>query len=140
MSSPAPTRTLPARAPDGWIFRYSHYRNYILFAATSVFMAIACVVLLFGIRALAGGEQAWNDYLAALGSPALLLLNSVVLLFTLYFALRFGWVGRKIPAGAKIGPIPLAPPVPMALLGLVPIGGFVTLWIVVLLVLGGAIL
>ncbi len=63
-----------------------------------------------------------------------------MLLFTLYFALRFGWVGRKIPAGAKIGPIPLAPPVPMALLGLVPIGGFVTLWIVVLLVLGGAIL
>ncbi len=57
MSSPAPTRTLPARAPDGWIFRYSHYRNYILFAATSVFMAIACVVLLFGIRALAGGNR-----------------------------------------------------------------------------------
>ncbi len=59
----------------------------------------------------------------------------VVLVDTLYFAFRFGWVGRKIAAG-RIGPIP-GPPLPLAILGLAPLGGFVTLWLVVLLVIGG---
>ncbi len=140
LSSPAArTRTFPARAPDGWAFGYSHYRNYVLFGATSVFMAIACIILLVGVSALASGEEAWNAYLAALASPVMLLVSAVVLVFTLYFALRFGWVGRKIPAGGKLGPIPLAPGIPMPLVGVATIGGFATLWILVLLVLGGAL-
>ena len=140
MSAAAPTPTLPARAPDGYPFRFSNYRNYVLFAMTSLFMAVACIILLVGVNALASGEEAWNAYLAGLGSPVMLFVSSVVLIFTLYFALRFGWVGRKIPAGGKIGRIPLAPAaIPMPLLGLAPIGGFVALWLVVLLVLGGAI-
>ncbi len=140
MSSLGPrTRTIPARPPDGWILGYSHYRSYFLFGATGIFMAIACVVLLVGISALGRGEEAWSEYLTMLGSPLMLLVNSVVLVFTIYFALRFGWVGRKIPAGGKLGPIPMAPGIPMPLLGVLPIGGSVTLWIVVLLILGGAI-
>ena len=99
MSAAAPTPTLPARAPDGYRFRFSNYRNYVLFAATSLFMAVACIILLVGVNALANGEEAWNAYRAGLGSPVMLLLSSVVLIFTLYFALRFGWVGRKIPFG-----------------------------------------
>ncbi len=141
MSAPVSnTPTLEARAPDGYPFGFSHYRNYVLFAATSLFMALACIILLVGVNALAGGEESWNAYLAGLASPVMLFVNSIVLIFTLYFALRFGWVGRKIAAGGKVGPIPLAPwGIPMPLLGLAPIGGFVTLWLVVLLVLGGAI-
>lgn len=138
MSSATPT--LPARAPDGWMFGYSHYRNYVLFAATSIFMAIACGLLLAGVNALAAGPEAWAGYLALLRSPALLVLDVVVLGFTLYFALRFGWVGRKIPAGGRLGPIPLAPrAIPMALIGIANAGAFVTVWLVVLLVLGGLI-
>ena len=140
MSAAAPTPTLPARAPDGYPFRFSNYRNYVLFALTSLFMAVACIILLVGVNALANGEEAWKAYLAGLGSPVMLFVSSVVLIFTLYFALRFGWIGRKIPAGGKIGRIQLAPAtIPMPLLGLAAIGGFVALWLVVLLVLGGAI-
>ena len=54
----------------------------------------------------------------------LLASSTVVLLFTLYFVIRFGWVGRKIAAG-RIGPMP-RPPLPMPVLGIAPIGGFVT--------------
>ena len=141
MSAPgSKTRTLEARAPDGYPLGFSHYRNYVLFAATSVFMVLACIILLVGVNALAGGEESWNAYLGGLASPGMLFVSCLVLVFTLYFALRFGWVGRKIPAGGKIGPMPLAPPgIPMPLLGVAPIGGFVTLWLVVLLLLGGAI-
>ena len=140
MSAAAPTPTLPARAPDGYPFRFSSYRNYVLFAATGPFMAVACIILLVGVNALAKGEEAWNAYLAGLGSPFMLFVSGVVLIFTVYFALRFGWIGRKIPAGGKIGRIRLAPAaIPMPLLGLALHGVFVTLWLVVLLVLGGAI-
>jgi hypothetical protein len=139
MSSPDPrTRTIPARPPDGWILGYSHYRSYFLFGATGIFMAIACIILLVGISALGRGEEAWSAYLTMLGSPLMLLVNSIVLAFTIYFALRFGWVGRKIPAGGKLGPIPMAPGVPMPLLGTAPIAASVAMWIVVLLILGGA--
>jgi TRAP-type C4-dicarboxylate transport system permease small subunit len=62
-------------------------------------------------------------------------LSVVCLLFTLYFAIRFFWVGRKIAAG-RIGPIP-GPPLPMPILGVAPIGGAVTLWLILLAILVG---
>ena len=62
-------------------------------------------------------------------------MHLVCLAFTLYFAIRFAWIGRKLGAG-RIGPIPAAP-LPLPILGVAPIGGFVTLWIVLLVILGG---
>ena len=79
-----PTRTSPARPPAGYPFAFPRYRNYVLFGATSFFMLIGVVVLLFGIAALGRGPEAWEGYLASLGSPLGLLLTVVVLLNTLY--------------------------------------------------------
>ena len=136
-SGETPTRTSPARPPDGWFVGFYRYRNYVLFASTSLAMALGCAMLLFGLAALGRGADAWTAYLARLGSPPGALLTLVSLAGSVYFAIRWGWVGRKIPAGGKIGPISLGMGMPMPLLGLGPIGGFVTLWLVVLLVLGG---
>ncbi len=136
MTEPAKTKTLPARPPDGWPFRYGPYRNYIAFGATSLFMWIGCVVLLFGVRALGRGPEAWQAYLSALGSPAGLVLTLIVLAFTLYFAVRFGWVGRKVAAARLMG-FPVAPPAPLFVHGVLLPSGFVAVWIGVLLVLGG---
>jgi hypothetical protein len=66
--------------------------------------------------------------------PYYLATSTVVLLFTLYFVIRFAWVGRKIAAG-RIGPIP-RPPADVRD-RCAPIGGFVTLWLILLLILGG---
>ena len=129
------TPTAPARAPSGFPFAFYRYRNYTIFAFTSIPMAISLVFLLRGVAALGRGEEAWKGWLAAQSSPGLNALHLVCLLFTLYFAIRFGWVGRKIGAG-RIGPVP-PPPLPLPLLGVAPIGGFVTLWIVLLVILGG---
>jgi divalent metal cation (Fe/Co/Zn/Cd) transporter len=129
------TRTAPARAPSGFPFGFYRYRNYVVFAATSVFMALACVGLLEGLHALSLGKDAWNAWLATMAKPHWMALSVVCLLFTLYFAIRFFWVGRKIAAG-RIGPIP-GPPLPMPILGVAPIGGAVTLWLILLAILVG---
>lgn len=131
------TPVAPARAPDGWPMRYSHYRNYLLFAATSIFMALGCIVILEGLYALSQGEQAWAEWLAMMAQPHWLFASVVVLGFSVYFAIRFGWVGRKIGAG-RIGPVP-PPPLPLPVLGILPIGGFVTLWLVLLIIMGGVL-
>jgi Fumarate reductase subunit C len=135
--APSKTRTAPPRPPAGFPFGFYRYRNYVLFASTSVFMALGCFALLEGLHALASGEAAWNAWLAAMARPPFLALSSVILLFTLYFAFRFGWVGRKIGAG-RVGPLP-RPPLPLPVLGIAPLGGFVTLWLILLAILAGVI-
>ncbi len=97
------TRTLPARAPDGFPFGFRRYRNYVVFAFTAFPMALSAVILLFGLAALGRGESAWQGYLASLSSAPAIVLSLVLLGFTLYFAIRWGWVGRKIAAG-RVGP------------------------------------
>lgn len=131
------TPVAPARPPAGFPVGFYRYRNYILFALTSVFMGLGCVGLIEALAALGKGEAAWNEFLANMAKPHNLALTTVVLLFTLYFAIRFAWVGRKIGAG-RIGPLP-KPPLPMPLLGVAPIGGFVTLWLILLVILGGVL-
>ncbi len=131
------TPTAPARKPSGFPLGWYRYRNYTLFAATCIPMAFAAVELLLGVAALGQGEEAWTAWLSTLSAPGLRALNVICLLFAIYFAFRFGWVGRKIAAG-RIGPVP-KPPLPMPILGLAPLGGFVTLWLVLLVVLGGFI-
>jgi hypothetical protein len=129
------TPTFPARKPSGFPLGWYRYRNYTLFALTCIPMAIAALELLQGVAALGRGEAAWSAWLASLAGGPVRALNILCLLFTIYFAFRFGWVGRKIAAG-RIGPVP-KPPLPLAVLGIAPLGGFVTLWLVLLVILGG---
>ena len=131
------TRTAEPRPPAGFPFGFYRYRNYVVFAATSVFMALGCVGLIEALYALAHGEEAWKAFLANMARPHNLVLSVVVLLFTLYFVFRFAWVGRKIAAG-RIGPVP-RPPLPMPILGVAPIGGFVTFWLILLAILAGVL-
>ena len=129
------TPTAPARKPAGFPLGFYRYRNYTVFAATCIPMAVATLELLGGVGALSRGEAAWNAWLASLASGSMRALNIVCLLFSIYFSFRFGWVGRKIAAG-RIGPIPKAP-LPLPILGLAPLGGFVTLWLILFVILGG---
>ncbi|MCP5067679.1 MAG: hypothetical protein GY946_14040 [bacterium] len=132
------TRTAPAHAPNGFPFGFRRYRSYTLFAATALPMALAAVVLLFGVAALGSGEEAWNSFLGALSSPVAIVISLIMLAASVYFAIRFGWVGRKIAAG-RIGPIP-GPPLPLPLLGVAPLGGMVVGWLLILAILGGVLL
>ncbi len=133
----SPTRVAPARPPSGWPLGHARYRNYVLFAFTSVFMAIASVQLLLGVRALADGPEAWQGYLGSMSSGPTLALSWVVLAFTVYFTIRWAWLTRKIAVG-RVGPIP-GPGLPLPVLFVGVLGVFVAGFVVTLLVLGGVL-
>ena len=130
------TRTAPARKPGGWPLAHARYRNYLLFALTSVFMGAAALLLVAGIQALGQGKEAWRAYLAWLGTPGIRALSWISLLFTSYFTIRWAWLTRKIAAG-RVGPIP-RPPLPLFLLFLGTLGAFFVGLFVTLMVVGGA--
>jgi len=131
------TPTAASRKPSGFPMGFYRYRNYTLFAFTSVPIMLCATALIEGANALSHGKEAWEAWLANMAKPHWLALSWVCLGFVLYFAIRFGWVGRKIAAG-RIGPVP-RPPLPLFLLGVAPLGGFVTVWLILLAILGGAL-
>jgi fumarate reductase subunit C len=135
-SAAAPTRTAPARKPGGWPLAHARYRNYLLFALTSAFMAVAALLLLAGVQALGRGPDAWSAYLAWLGRPPIRALCWLTLLFTLYFTVRWAWLSRKIAAG-RVGPIP-GPRVPLFVIFLGTLGAFAVGLLVTLMIVGGA--
>ena len=129
------TKTLPARVPDGWWMAHTRYRYYVLFAVASGVLAVVCVVLMFGVRALSQGAQAWEAYQAALGSVPALVLSAAMLVAIGFFAMRWLRVGAKVPQVA-LGPMP-APAGWLILFA--HFAGLVTISLVMLLLLSGAV-
>ena len=80
--------------------------------------------------------HAWQAYLARLGSGVGVLLMGMILLGTLFFAIRWLRVGVKV-ATVDIGPVP-APPAPLVFA--LSYGGLVGLTGLLLLILAGVIL
>ena len=132
----APTRTAPARLPDGWWLAHPRYRSYVLFAGSGIVLMLDSLVLILGLRALAAGVAAWQAYLAAWGSLPGIVAAWGLLFGTLFFSFRWLRVGAKIP------------PAPFKLLLRLPTAFFLVgqftplglLTIVVLLILAGVIL
>jgi fumarate reductase subunit C len=134
-AAPSPTRTLPPRAPDGFPLQQRRYFWYVLFAGTGLVLSTAAAVVLYALSALAGGFASWERALGLLSSPVLVLFNLALLVGVLYFALRFLWVGIKIPS-VPLGPIPAPPP---ELILVAHFAGFATLSLALLLVFSGVV-
>jgi fumarate reductase subunit C len=132
----SPTRTAPARPPDGLWLSHARYRSYILFSATGLILALDALILLRAAQVLGQGPEAWSGFLATFQTP--LGMGYAVLLFlcTLFFAIRFLRVGVKVFT-VRIGMLP-APPGPVVLVG--QFAGFAIVSALVLLVLVGVIL
>jgi fumarate reductase subunit C len=133
--APSPTRTLPARPPDGFWRHHRHYFWYVLFAGTGFVLSVICLLLLIGLHALAGGISAWQTYLAVLRSPPLVAIDLFLLSGLLYFAIRFLWVGVKIPT-VRLGSVP-APPA--GLVCTAHFAGFIALTLVLLILFSGVV-
>src|SRR5262245_21091451 len=97
-AAPSATRTLPARAPDGFWRGNPHYFWYVLFAGTGFVLSLASLVVLYVLSALGTDFKAWQRAQSVLASPPVLLFNLLVLVGVVYFAVRFLWVGVKIPS------------------------------------------
>ena len=67
------------RPMQGWWRRDPFFMRYMLREATALAVLAYVVVLTVGVVRLAQGEAAWNGWLAALRTPASLLLHVVLL-------------------------------------------------------------
>ena len=67
------------RPMQGWWRRDPFFVRYMVREATAVAVLVYAVVLTVGVVRLAQGEAAWNGWLAALRSPASVLLHVVLL-------------------------------------------------------------
>jgi fumarate reductase subunit C len=65
------------------------YTKFVLRELTSLFVAFFALELLWKVRSLAGGPEAYARFLARMQRPVFLVLNSVALLFVLFHAVTW---------------------------------------------------
>ncbi|HEX6363201.1 MAG TPA: fumarate reductase subunit C, partial [Albitalea sp.] len=78
------TRKAVARRPyvrpmQGWWKRDPFFVRYMVREATALAVLVYAIVLAVGVVRLAQGEAAWGAYVAALRTPASLVLHAVLL-------------------------------------------------------------
>jgi succinate dehydrogenase subunit C len=96
-----------------WFFRQPRYLRYMAREVTCIFIAIYTVILVIGCVRLAQGREAYEQFLAALGTPSSIAFHLLALIFALYHS--FTWfnlapkalpmhIGDKtVPAAAIAG-------------------------------------
>jgi len=72
-----------------WWLQSRSYTGFVLRELTSVFVALFALVLLWQIRALAHGPEAYARFLDRLRSPLFVAFHAVALLFVLFHS--FTW-------------------------------------------------
>lgn len=82
-------RWLRSRTSTYWWLQRSSYLAFILRELSSIFVAWFVVVLLLLVRAVSQGEATYRDFLAWSGTPLILLLNHVTLLFIVFHAITW---------------------------------------------------
>ena len=80
MNGKAPPRGPYVRPMHGWWRRDPFFVRYMVRETTAIAVLVYAVVLTVGVVRLAQGEAAWNGWLAALRSPASVLLHVVLLI------------------------------------------------------------
>ncbi|MCC8460032.1 fumarate reductase subunit FrdC [Photorhabdus aegyptia] len=66
-------------APNWWR-KLGFYRFYILRESTSVTTMWFSILLIYGLFALKGGAQSWDEFVTFLKNPVILLINIITLL------------------------------------------------------------
>lgn len=72
-----------------WWLQKPVYTVFVLRELTSVFVAFFALLLLWQVRAVAQGPEAYAQFLARLRNPLVFALNSVALLFVLFHAITW---------------------------------------------------
>jgi fumarate reductase subunit C len=90
------TRKPYIRSMQGWWLKDVFYRKYMIREATSVFVAIYALILLEGLMALASGVDAWNEWLASMRSPWLVLFHLLALAAAVYHTITWFAVSPKL--------------------------------------------
>ena len=91
------------RPMQGWWRRNPFYRFYMLREATSVFLALYALLLLYGLYALTVGEAAYEAWLTSLRHPLYLLFHALALAAALLHAFTWFNVAPKAMPPVYLG-------------------------------------
>jgi succinate dehydrogenase subunit C len=72
-----------------WWLESRSYTGFVLRELTSVFVAFFALVLLWQVRAVGHGPEAYSRFLARMQTPLFLVLNGVALLFVLFHSVTW---------------------------------------------------
>jgi fumarate reductase subunit C len=72
-----------------WWLQNRTYAGFVLRELTSVFVAFFALVLLWQLRALAEGPEAYAQFLARLGTPLFLVLHAVTFVAVLFHSITW---------------------------------------------------
>lgn len=82
--------------PANWWLQNRFFIGYMVREATSVCVALYCVLLLLGLYRLAQGEEAWNGWLEAISNPLAVVFHCLVLAAVLYHAVTWFRLAPRI--------------------------------------------
>ncbi len=94
--------------PVSWWMREGRYINYMIREVTCLFIAFQAVVMLIGLYRLSQGKEAYEAYLAALWSPAGLLMSLAIFAMAVFHSISWFnvtpkamplWIGDKQAPG-----------------------------------------
>lgn len=72
-----------------WWLESRSYASFVVRELTSVFVAFFALVLLWQVRAVGHGPEAYSRFLARMQTPLFLVLNGVALLFVLFHSVTW---------------------------------------------------
>lgn len=67
-----------------WFLRHPRYLRYMAREVTCILIAVHAVFLLVALQRLGEGREAWEGFLQAAGTPAMVLLQLLILAFAVY--------------------------------------------------------
>ena len=130
-----PVTRVPSYQRRMGVFWWVHKRTYFLFVMrelSSIFVAWFVVYLLMFIAAVAGGEQAYDDFLDRASSPLLLIVNTVALGFlVLHTVTWFALTPQAMVLRVRGQRVPGVVIIAAQYAGLAVVSGFIY-WLVVL--------
>ena len=96
-------RNTSVRPMGGWYRRNPRFMAYVLREATSVFVALYALILLWGLTALSGGAESYERWLAFLASPLSVLLHLLILVAAVYHTVTWFQVAPKATPPLMLG-------------------------------------
>lgn len=72
-----------------WIFRHPRYLRYMARELSCLFIGAYALLMVWGLKALAGGSQTWGAFLESLQSPISVVFHVIALGFALYHSVTW---------------------------------------------------
>ena len=78
-----------------WIFRHPRYLRYMVREFSCLFIGAWTLLMVWGLKQLAAGPDAWSAFLECLKSPARIVFHGLALAFAVYHSITWFKLTQK---------------------------------------------